>query len=362
MISDALDDYKNNLIPKDFDWKSYLIMNSDLISANVLTETAATEHYIVYGNKEGRQYYDNKCANYFLFCGAKTGSTTLFKTFNKNKMKTFRCHSIGDYKNEYEKHYGCSIFDFINKKAEKEKVYIVDSYRNPVERKMSAFFQNFDEKMMSLPIETLVRIFNDKYIEKNYHFMIHFEAENKDNILKLLEKELNTLIIDEIHDYYISGVASSQKMVSQLYSIFENQKKELELIYLNIYNLNNCDYSHPMDELFRHYNISETFTEFDFEKKYAIREHNNITFIKLRFSDIDEWDKILSNAFDKKMTLKSDNLSINKKYAEIYKKFKQEYRIPKQFLKELLKDEHFNAYNTSKEKNDYFNYWLARSC
>jgi hypothetical protein len=131
-----------------------------------------------------------------------------------------------------------------------------------------------------------------------------------------------------------------------------NYKKQL---------LNNTEYYHPIDELFRHFDISETFTDFDFDKKYGMYQHENMVFIKLRFCDINNWGKILSEIFGKKITLFSDNLSEHKEYYELYKEFKSQFKIPRSFIKELLKDEHFNAYNTIEEKRKYIKYWMDRS-
>jgi O-antigen biosynthesis protein len=48
-----------DLIPNDFDYKKYILLNPDLISAEIDNEQKAKEHYLLYGRKENRQYKQN---------------------------------------------------------------------------------------------------------------------------------------------------------------------------------------------------------------------------------------------------------------------------------------------------------------
>lgn len=47
---------KKHLIPIDFNWKQYVLLNPDLERAGITSEQYALEHYIFYGIKEQRQY------------------------------------------------------------------------------------------------------------------------------------------------------------------------------------------------------------------------------------------------------------------------------------------------------------------
>lgn len=44
-------------LPEDFNWKEYLALNPDLQAGGLIFKAAAIEHYLTYGNKEGRPYY-----------------------------------------------------------------------------------------------------------------------------------------------------------------------------------------------------------------------------------------------------------------------------------------------------------------
>ena len=67
----------------------------------------------------------------------KCGSTTLKTTFLKNGYKSIKTHSIDDFKKQYD-----GLIELINNSSKYKKVYLIDVYRTPIERKISSFFQN----------------------------------------------------------------------------------------------------------------------------------------------------------------------------------------------------------------------------
>ena len=104
------------------------------------------------------------------------------------------------------------------------------------------------------------------------------------------------------------------------------------------------------------------FDSFDFEKRYNIAEYDNIVYIKIRFNDINDWNKILSEIFNREITIYPDNLTENKQVAELYKKFKEQYKVPKDYLvNHLPNDKMFKIYNTDEEQKLYINNWMAKS-
>lgn len=116
-----------------------------------------------------------------------------------------------------------------------------------------------------------------------------------------------------------------------------------------------------INELFSYYNIP-TFKKFDFEKKYNIIEIENKIFVKIRFNDIKNWDKILSEILKKNIIIFNQNLTAEKDTYDLYQDFLQNYKIPKEFLYNyLLKDIDFKIYNSEEEQIEYFNYWLNKS-
>jgi len=117
----------------------------------------------------------------FVYCSGKSGSSTLHSTFINNGYKSIHIHGDLEYRlnplnNELvSKHK--KIFDLILYNMNQNKIiYIIDSYRLPIERKISGYFESF-------------------YKEQTYD-----EVEKElDNSLHLLE-DYNS--IDEILDYF----------------------------------------------------------------------------------------------------------------------------------------------------------------
>lgn len=65
-----------------------------------------------------------------------------------------------------------------------------------------------------------------------------------------------------------------------------------------------------------HYNIKK-FDSFNFSNKYNLIKKNNIIFIKILFSNIKNWNIILSQIFGKKIILQEANLTKNKEIKNL---------------------------------------------
>jgi len=233
-----------------------------------------------------------KKLNVLIFCGGKCGGTTLSTTFKNNGYNTLHMHSstcFGLYNPNYYDLHKISTFYVIDYNANKNKLYIIDSYRTPIERKISSFFQNIT------------------------FYVPNYKTQN----------------------------------IYELIDIFNSLFNKLETY-------------HSIDEVLNHYHLP-LFKTFDFDNKYNMIEKDNMVFIKLRFNDIDEWSNILSVIFQKNITIYSKNLTKNKNIANLYNEFKNTYKIPKQFLKDILKIDHFLIYNTLEEQQKYIEYWENNS-
>ena len=229
----------NKNIPNDFISTIYIELNEDL---KHLTELQAKIHYENEGYKENRLYkYSQIDLNYnvYVYCCAKSGSSTLTYTMNKNGYKAFHVHHIQHYQSQcIESKKNSNLFDIIEQSMiNNTNIYIIDSYRTPVERKISSFFQNYQENKYSI-----------------------------DYIINQIDKQ----------------ICFSEEYVS-------------------------------INEIFDYFKIPH-FDSFNFVQKYNLLKYKNITFIKLRFEDIKDWNKILSFIFKKPITMYNDNLSENKKY------------------------------------------------
>lgn len=109
-----------------------------------------------------------------IYCGGKCGSKTLLTTFKRNGYSTVHTHSIREFEKKKEQYGFSNIFELIDYSKEKKKIYIIDSYRTPIERKISSFFENIkkhkpDYKKTS--INDLIKVFNNKYLNtlEEYH-------------------------------------------------------------------------------------------------------------------------------------------------------------------------------------------------
>jgi hypothetical protein len=114
--------------------------------------------------------------NAIVFCGGKCGGMSLAKTLHAHRYQVTHLHGLrtpGLYKpnrlNENQ-----DIVNIINKTPKNIKITIIDSYRTPIERKISSFFQNISKDVpdyANKSVSELITIFNDKYLHQleNYH-------------------------------------------------------------------------------------------------------------------------------------------------------------------------------------------------
>lgn len=228
-----------------------------------------------------------------VFCGGKCGGSTLTETFVKNgfialHMHDFACDGFNQVNQIPYKE--IKVTDIIENNRKKWKMYIIDSYRTPIERNISAFFQQIEQ------------------------ILPNYEERSIDNLIEYFNK--NFFMIENYH---------------------------------------------PINKIMDHFSVN-TFKEFDFKRGYNIIEKDNIVYIKLRFSDINNWNKYLTEIFNKPITLYNHNLTSNKQINSLYIQFKEKYYVPKDYLEtELKNDREFNIYMSKEEKTKYIEYWRLRS-
>ena len=96
--------------------------------------------------------------------GGKCGSTTLKNTFIRNGYKCIKAHNEQCFKRQF-KYDG--LIDLINRSSSNKKLYLIDSYRTPIERKISSFFENISvyvPNYVNKSCGELIDIFNNKYL------------------------------------------------------------------------------------------------------------------------------------------------------------------------------------------------------
>ena len=114
------------------------------------------------------------------------------------------------------------------------------------------------------------------------------------------------------------------------------------------------------DHYFDKYDIANP-THFDFDKKYTIQILNNIRYIKLRLDDSKLWSSILSSIFNQDIVLINDYQTTDKGIGDLYKKFKDEYRIPVNYLELVNNCIYFNFYFSDEERKQYIQKWESKT-
>jgi len=115
------------------------------------------------------------------------------------------------------------------------------------------------------------------------------------------------------------------------------------------------------DHYFDKYNIGEPIP-FDFENKYTIQIENGIHYVKLRLCDSHQWASILSIIFQTDIVLIMDYSTSAKKIGELYNKFKSEYKVPSNFLKDIQNCKYFKFYYNDEERKKYLDLWKEKIC
>jgi hypothetical protein len=101
--------------------------------------------------------------------------------------------------------------------------------------------------------------------------------------------------------------------------------------------------------------------KFDYINKRILLNYNNTKYIALRLKDSDEWSQILTNVFGQQIKIIKDYETSNKPIQNLFKRFKETYRIPINYLNETMNDERVNYYYSKEELTTYYNYWLTSS-
>ena len=115
------------------------------------------------------------------------------------------------------------------------------------------------------------------------------------------------------------------------------------------------------DHYFDKYDIIEPIP-FDFNNKYTIQVLNNIKYIKLRLCDSELWSSILSKIFNIDIIIIYDYNTENKILGELYKRFKNEYKIPSNYIEIIEKDKYLKFYYSENERKQYIDFWTSKLC
>jgi len=177
-----------------------------------------------------------------------------------------------------------------------KKVYVIDIYRTPIERKMSEYFDDLC----------------------HYHFN-------------------NTL--ENVLNYKM------EKLINRFNKI--------------VMHMSNIDY---FFELYGIPGVDPCVDKFDLTKKYTLIESNGVLYIKLRLIDSDLWCDILSELLGIRIKIIKDCETREKGISDLYDRFKKEYRLPLNNIKDLMEDNYLIYYYSDKEREEYINMWRENCC
>ena len=99
---------------------------------------------------------------------------------------------------------------------------------------------------------------------------------------------------------------------------------------------------------------------FNYTNKYLSIKKNNVNYIKLRLSDSSQWGEILTKLLGTEIIMVKDYQTDNKKIGGLYKKFKEEYKLPFNFFEMIRTDKYFQYYYSLEERSDYLNIWVKK--
>jgi hypothetical protein len=183
--------------------------------------------------------------NSIVIAGGKCGSSTLCNTLNNNNINSLKIHSRGDYKKQFNYD---GIFETIELSSKNKKLYLIDSYRTPIERKISSFFENINKYVPNFrnkTIDELINIFNQNFLRKieNYHFInnifnyYNIEPFNSFDFNKrYVIKEVDNKVFIKI---LFKDIKNWNKILSSIFNkniIIHNNNISNTKAYFNIYN------------------------------------------------------------------------------------------------------------------------------
>lgn len=242
----------------------------------------------------------------FVYTQPKVGSTSIvtsLRLYAIDKIHAIHVHDetmlqiLGNINNVSIQ----EIIDY-NSTVLSKDVYVINVYRSPIERKISAFF----EKIGSF----------------------HFNNTDKN-----------------IDNYNLN------RIITRFNNIFNHIANGDHYLDLYINNLSN-------------YITDNTAFYFNYNNKYILQTSNNgVKYITLRLKDsLTHWNTILSNIFETPIKVIPDYESKNKEFSNLYKRFKDAYHIPLNYLQDIQEnDKYFKFYYNLEEQKEYIQKWTSNN-
>ena len=119
---------------------------------------------------------------------------------------------------------------------------------------------------------------------------------------------------------------------------------------------NRLDHPNYFTNLYRSLGANLLSEPFDHIKKYKIVNvpERNLVILSLRFEDLHLWGNILSNIFNKDISIKKQNLTLRKPIVpELMEKFKRDYKYSQEEI-DLIEESDTMTYFYTDQENEYF--------
>lgn len=263
-----------------------------------------------------------------------------------------------------------NIYDFINlpnklkKLTDTNNLLNIDKYKHK-----KLLFVYSAPKVGSTSIVSSFRLFGIDKLD-----IIHIHDEEMLNVLvKVKDVSINEIILFNKYlgkDVYVINVYRSpiERKISSFFEKIGSLHFNVEDFKVNQYNINKVikrfnnifPWLGVGDHFIDKYNI-QIPNNFDYINKYLLINENGIKYITLRLKDSNDWGRILTNIFGFEIKIIKDYESSKKPIKDLYSLFKKNYKIPINFLNEIINDKYFKYYYSQNEIDIYYKLWNEKS-
>lgn len=288
----------------------------------------------------------------------------LIKLYGENTNPVNKSYNSYRFKKYSDEEIFNNIDEYINILKEKMGICFNKNCKN--DRCNNFIFTYSHKKVGSTALWGSFNLFlSHKY--RTFHFHSENELESLgiynlkiNQFIKILKKyKKNVMIIDiyrPIFDNCLSiffcnlsfEFQTTHKNISENVPVI-NLIKRFNDLFINYLNMNSCDYFMDVYEIDK----KEIIQNFDFEKKHLYSNDETIEFLKLRVCDSKDWNKIFGSYIKDYINIIDYNITENKEIGKIYKEFKDNYEIPKNYYEIIKEDKHFLFYYSKIEQENY---------
>ena len=277
---------------------------------------------------------------------------------------------LEDIKKDVKANPNPNPFDFI-KQPEKLKILIKANELLNINKTNNSrlIFVYSAPKVGSTSIVSSLRIFGSDKLD-----VIHIHDEEMLKVLAHIQNvTVNELILFNKYlgkDVYVINVYRSpiERKISTFFEKIGSYHFNNEDAKINNYNVvkiinrfnNIFPYLGLGDHFIDNYNVNYP-DKFDNLNKYLLVKEHNISYITLRLKDSNIWASILTKIFGFDIRIIKDYETSSKPIKELYQRFKMHYKIPKNFLNDVIKCRYLNYYYSTEEITNYYEEWSLKS-